>query len=160
MIWLFPHLPEEIPVHFNMAGEATRYSETGFVSWFLLPVIATFTGLHTLVIGWALLTAGIENMNFPKKKRILELSSEQQKPFKKMITGYVAKTLWITLCYVMVIFLFIAVYTWFYSAGTQPFSLLYLISGLTIFYLYLITTDYFKLKRMFSEKLDRVINNR
>jgi len=155
MILIYPHLPEQIPVHFNLSGEATRYSETGFASWFLLPVIVTFTGLHTLLIGWAFLTAGIESLNFPEKKRILTLSREEQKPFKKIIRGYVIKTQWITLNYVMVIFLLIAVYTWLYSTDSNSFSLGYPILGLTILYLYLITIDYFNLKRTFSKKLSK-----
>lgn len=157
MIWLYRYLPDEIPMHFNLSGEATRFSDTDITTWFLVPIVASFTGIHTLLIGWAFFTAGIENLNFPEKKQVLRLSSEQQKPFRKMLKGYFIKTLLVTFCYSVIIFMMIGIYTWGYVTGQLQFSFSFLILVLSLFYVGIVTRDYFSLKRLFKNKLGQIV---
>jgi uncharacterized membrane protein len=36
-LWAWPRLPERIPTHFGLDGQADAWSETTLVSWFLVP---------------------------------------------------------------------------------------------------------------------------
>jgi uncharacterized membrane protein len=40
-LWLWPHLPEQIPLHFDGAGAPDRFGARTPWNWFLLPGIAT-----------------------------------------------------------------------------------------------------------------------
>ncbi|MFN3240853.1 MAG: DUF1648 domain-containing protein [Planctomycetota bacterium] len=73
----WPDLPERIPTHFDLQGNADAWREPGFGSWFLLPTLATllggFTGLvlPPWVVGLARRNSSL--LNVPQRERFREL---------------------------------------------------------------------------------------
>ncbi|MFN3941357.1 MAG: DUF1648 domain-containing protein [Flavobacterium sp.] len=57
VIWMYPFLPEEIPIHFNGVGEADGFGSKDTI--FLTPIIATF-----LVLLLSVLERNPENFNY------------------------------------------------------------------------------------------------
>lgn len=60
VIWMYPLLPEEIPIHFNGIGEADGFGSKTTI--FLTPIIATF-----LVVLLSVLERNPENFNYTVK---------------------------------------------------------------------------------------------
>jgi hypothetical protein len=77
--WAYPRLPERIPVHFGVSGEADRWEERSVASWYLLPGLAL--ALVGLNYGLArVLPRRPHLFNFPEKKQFLELPPERREP--------------------------------------------------------------------------------
>lgn len=57
VIWMYPFLPDEIPIHFNGVGEADGFGSKDTI--FLTPIIATF-----LVLLLSVLERNPENFNY------------------------------------------------------------------------------------------------
>lgn len=73
------HLPERIPVHFDLSGTPDRWAETSWSSWFGLPLLAV--GLNALLYGLAVVsTRDPRRVNLPGKERLLALPAERQQP--------------------------------------------------------------------------------
>lgn len=63
-VWVWPRLPDRIPVHFGADGQPDRWSDTTVFSWFLLPAIGLATwGFITLARQWVVRRP--EKMNLP-----------------------------------------------------------------------------------------------
>lgn len=74
-VWVWPSLPERIPVHFGPDGQPDRWSDTTLVSWFLMPAIALAT--------WAFIAAARawvvrrpERMNLPSGGTLADYPAE------------------------------------------------------------------------------------
>jgi uncharacterized membrane protein len=77
--WLWQHLPERIPLHFDLVGRPDRWGETTALGWFGLPI--TFTVLSVFVIGAGALVKMLETrrpgtVNMPLKKDFAALPTE------------------------------------------------------------------------------------
>lgn len=73
----WPQLPDQIPIHFNAAGEPDRFVERAIASWFLLPAI--MFGICALLGGIALWIDRLARdtpmlLNVPRKDLFLKLS--------------------------------------------------------------------------------------
>lgn len=65
-LWAYSHLPEEIPMHYGMAGGADRFAATTMGRWLLLPVTGTLTAAITY--GCAVLVASMpQYLNIPSR---------------------------------------------------------------------------------------------
>jgi uncharacterized membrane protein len=81
-VWAFallswPGLPEQIPTHFDLSGNANAWEEPSLTSWFLLPILAT---LGALLLGFLLprLIVGMARrnsclLNMPHRERFRAL---------------------------------------------------------------------------------------
>lgn len=72
-------LPERIPVHFGVSGNADTWAQTSFISWFGLPLLA----LLTVVILNGSARLGRNNphvWNVPRKKDFVKLPPERRMP--------------------------------------------------------------------------------
>jgi hypothetical protein len=49
---IYRHLPGQIPMHFDLSGEPTRWEPTTHLRWLALPLIAAALLAGTLVAGW------------------------------------------------------------------------------------------------------------
>jgi uncharacterized membrane protein len=77
--WAYPRLPDRMPVHFDAAGDVTRWVEPSLGGWFLLPVLGIATaGLNYWLAG--LLPKRPHLFNFPDKQRFLDLPPNRQAP--------------------------------------------------------------------------------
>jgi uncharacterized membrane protein len=76
---LYPRLPDRLPIHFNLRGQADRWSENAMLGWFGLPLIATAT--VALMLGLTALSARRPELwNIPEKQRFLTLTRAQRAP--------------------------------------------------------------------------------
>lgn len=50
-VFVWPELPDEIPMHFGLSGEPDRFAAKSVWSWFLFPAMATVFGVG---LGWLL----------------------------------------------------------------------------------------------------------
>lgn len=155
MFLVFQNLPEQIPIHFNLSGDAVRFAESTAGNWFLVPLIITFSGLHEFLIAWALLSAGFESWNFPEKKKVLQLSAEEQKPFKKIVTLFVYHILLLTAAYILLIGIFLAGFSSLYAFNEAPsiISSGPVILVLTIAFLGWLGWQYIRVQNLFKERL-------
>jgi uncharacterized membrane protein len=76
-LWLWPHLPEQIPLHFDGAGTPDRFGARTAVNWFLLPGIATLmVGLFAFALPpWivALARRNASYLSVPRKEDFARL---------------------------------------------------------------------------------------
>ena len=152
----YQHLPDQIPMHFNLSGEATRMAETTPGNWFLLPVIATITGLHSGLIIWAFLTAGLEYFNFPYKKKILQLNDKEKVPFEKTVKQFLKISLLSGFLYVLIILIAIGINSYLYALYNVSASVTLKIFILTVVYLGLLSSVYFRMKESFRKQLNQL----
>jgi uncharacterized membrane protein len=88
-IWVFsilkwPELPERIPVHFNMAGEADGWADKSWEHWFLIPLVAV--GMTLLLYGSAWLAARFpQHANLPSRVKLADLPPEERGPLLDVI---------------------------------------------------------------------------
>lgn len=87
--WLWPQLPERIPMHFDFAGNVNRYGSRAV--WFLLPAVAL------VVYGALTLLARVPHVfNFPV--RITPNNAERQYRLGRLlVTGLKAAVVWLFL---------------------------------------------------------------
>jgi uncharacterized membrane protein len=74
----YPHLPDRIPMHFNMAGEPDRWGGRGGLV--LLPVMAAVmtAGLYLVIRLLPKWAANPRYLNIPHKAELLRLPAEKQ----------------------------------------------------------------------------------
>jgi uncharacterized membrane protein len=79
-IWLWPGLPERIPMHFDLAGTPDREVERTLLNWFLLPGFGTALGLlfAFALPAWirGLAARNSPHLNVPRKRDFAALSPE------------------------------------------------------------------------------------
>jgi uncharacterized membrane protein len=76
-LWAWPELPDRIPVHFDASGEPTRWAETTFWNWYLLPLMAL--AMVALNYGLALVMPRYPKLvNLPDRRRLLDLPPESR----------------------------------------------------------------------------------
>lgn len=118
-LWAWDRLPDLLPVHFDAAGEPTRWAERSFGSWFAIPVMA----LTMVALTYALARAmgrWPHLVNLPDKRRFLALSPERRErvlvPMREMLYALSVPLL--------VVFLLIQVGTWREAMGgaAAPFT--------------------------------------
>ena len=56
-LWLYPTLPEQIPHHFDLYGQADAYGDATLVRWLLLPILAGFSAVCLYGPAWLLGTS-------------------------------------------------------------------------------------------------------
>lgn len=62
-VWVWPLLPDQIPIHFNASGEADRMADATLLKWLLLPLVGV--GVAGLVHGggwWVERSPGMLNL--------------------------------------------------------------------------------------------------
>ena len=84
-LWSFaviawPDLPEQIPTHFDLQGNADAWDEPGFGSWFFLPTLATVLGglLGLALPGWirSMARRNSSMLNMPQRDKFRALPEE------------------------------------------------------------------------------------
>lgn len=79
-LWLWPQLPERIPMHFDGAGRPDRFSPRTPTNWFLLPALATaFVVVFTFVLpAWIARLARSDSpyLNVPRRAELSQLTPE------------------------------------------------------------------------------------
>jgi uncharacterized membrane protein len=85
----YPRLPERIPVHFDLAGNADSWASTSLLSWFMLPLIATAVAGLLLVAG-RVSEHRPELWNVPEKPRFLALPPEARAPIVARLRTFMA----------------------------------------------------------------------
>lgn len=88
-IWVWPRLPERIPVHFGADGQPDRWSEATLVSWFMLPAIGVISWAFVRVAGaWALRRP--ERMNLPSGGTVADYPPEVRPAVVEHMRGFLA----------------------------------------------------------------------
>jgi len=85
----YRHLPERIPIHFDLAGNPDGWASTSLLSWFLLPLVATAVAGLMLVIG-RVSEYRPELWNIPEKPRFLALPAEARAPIVARLRAFLA----------------------------------------------------------------------
>lgn len=153
MIFYYTNLPDQIPMHFDLSGEVTRTGDKSIGSWFLVPIIVTFSGMHTIFIFWAVIAAGFESWNFPEKKRILTLSKDDQAYFRKVMNWFVKHLLHTTILFILILVMAVGVYSYNAATGNITFPLSPVLILITILYLVHIVRQYFLIRNNFRKQL-------
>ena len=85
-IWLGMTLPDRYPVHFDLAGNPTRWEERGRGMWILLVAIGFLTMAKMHLIQWGLLRDPDSRLlNVPHKELFFRLPRERRIPvFRRM----------------------------------------------------------------------------
>jgi uncharacterized membrane protein len=91
-LWAYPALPDQIPRHFGVGGEADAYWATTPLRWMLLPMIAV--GSAGLVYGAAgLIGRAPDAVNAPSQEQYDRLSPGQ----KRVVAAYAQRVVyWMT----------------------------------------------------------------
>lgn len=87
--WAYPRLPERIPMHFGVSGQADAWAGRSIASWFLLPAVTAALALMM----YALSAAGASNphlWNLPDKRLFLALSRAEQAPIIARMQRFIA----------------------------------------------------------------------
>jgi uncharacterized membrane protein len=153
MILYYTNLPDQIPMHFDLSGEVTRTADKSIGSWFLVPFIVTFSGIHTIFIFWAITAAGFESWNFPEKKRILSLAKEDQVYFRKVMKWFVKHILHTSILLMLILVMAVGIYSYNAATGNITFPLTLVLILITILYLVHITRQYFLIRNNFRNQL-------
>jgi uncharacterized membrane protein len=87
--WAYPHLPDRIPVHFDLAGQPDRWAARSPWSWFGLPAIALVLalGMHAIA-AWS--TRRPDLWNVPDKPRFLALTEAERAPIVARMQAFLA----------------------------------------------------------------------
>lgn len=75
----YDSLPDRIPVHFNLSGEADRWADRSGYSLWLMPMIWTLLGLLLLIV-----LRFPRAFNFPRKAEVLALPLEYQQSVHRL----------------------------------------------------------------------------
>jgi uncharacterized membrane protein len=87
----WPHLPERIPTHFDLAGTPTTWTRTSRLAWYGLPWLAVVMAALLWVAGrWGRAVPWLWNV--PEKDRFLKLSPAAREPFVAELDSLVALT--------------------------------------------------------------------
>jgi uncharacterized membrane protein len=88
-IWAWPRLPDEIPTHFGLDGQADAWSPTTLFSWFLVPISAL---ILMALIGWLrrLIPRKPRWVNLPDKTKLEDLPEVARRPVVEALSGLLA----------------------------------------------------------------------
>jgi hypothetical protein len=79
-LWLWPDLPELVPIHFDLAGNPDGWASKSWWNWFALPALGTALGaaLGLLVPWWMVRLARANSpwLNVPWRERFRALPTE------------------------------------------------------------------------------------
>ncbi|MBR9990496.1 MAG: DUF1648 domain-containing protein [Gemmatimonadetes bacterium] len=89
-MYVYPELPERIPLHFGADGTPDRWGGRTLLSWMTLPLIGSATVVLTYVIGW-MLPERPHWVNMSDRRKLLELPA----PLQRHVIGGVANMLFI-----------------------------------------------------------------
>lgn len=84
-------LPERIPIHFGITGEADAWTRTALWSWFLLPAVALATHVSMRWIEGRVEDRP-EMVNLPGKERFLELGPKAREPVVREVEALLRET--------------------------------------------------------------------
>lgn len=122
-LWLYPALPEQIPHHFDLYGQADAYWGATLVRWMLLPVIAALTAACLYGPAWLV---GPSGFNVPRQEQYEALSPAQ----KRHVTALVQRALyWMTTAELVIL---VAVQAGVYAVATTAATTLPAAVGGTI----------------------------
>lgn len=85
-VWLWPQVPDRIPMHFGLDGTADGWTARSISSWFAMPALAV--ALNVLLLGvasWSSRSA--KRINLPDKERLLRLPPEGQAAVLARVKG-------------------------------------------------------------------------
>jgi uncharacterized membrane protein len=71
-VYVYPELPERIPLHFRADGTPDRWGDRSWLTWLLLPLIGAATIGLLYAVAW-FLPGRPHLLNIPDKKKLLEL---------------------------------------------------------------------------------------
>lgn len=77
-LFVYPDLPDRIPLHFGADGQADRWGDRTLLSWLLLPLIGAATAALMTGIG-IMLPRNPKLINMPDKDRLLQLPDYLQR---------------------------------------------------------------------------------
>jgi len=98
-IYVYPDLPDRIPLHFGVDGTPDRWGDRSLGSWLLLPLIGL--GMHALMYGLsAFIVRKPKLVNMPDKKKLLELPPHLQ----KWVLGGIAQMMYLSALTLLVMF--------------------------------------------------------
>ena len=85
-LWLWPEVPDRIPLHFGADGTPDRWGERSLLSWLTLPLV----GLGTTVLldgvtVWAVRHPESPAANLPDKQVLMDLSPERRVPVLRVV---------------------------------------------------------------------------
>lgn len=156
VIVLYQHLPGQIPIHFDIAGNATRMEDATPGNWLLSPLIITMSSLTAAMLVWAFTTLGIENYNFPQKKEVLKLSQDSQGPFLRVVKEFLWFSILGALLYMFAIGMVVSLHVYLYAVDVAPIPVFWWVVLATVAYTGWLTIEYFRIKKAFKKELSRV----
>lgn len=80
-IWVYPTIPERIPIHFGLDGLPDRWRDRSLAGWLLLPLIGV--GLAAMMDGiaqWTLRHPEKKTINLPQADDLMALPVERRLP--------------------------------------------------------------------------------
>jgi len=77
-LWVFDHLPDRIPMHFDAAGIPDRWGAASWGNWLLVPLTALGLAAMMYGIAWGVSHIPPKHINMPRKDRFLVLPPEAQ----------------------------------------------------------------------------------
>lgn len=98
-LWAYPMLPEQIPRHFGLYGQADAYWATTLLHWMLIPFVAIFSGAIVYGSGW-LIGRVPERVTVPNQGRYEQLSDRD----KHVITTRVQRAVYWMAAPLLVVF--------------------------------------------------------
>ena len=109
LVW--PSLPDRIPIHFDLAGDAMTWARPSLPFWFGLPALALAMDLFVRGLGSLALRVP-ELWNIPEKKRFLALSAQARAPVEESLRAMLA---WAA---VLATLLFVGIHLGMYATAT------------------------------------------
>lgn len=117
-LFVYPELPERIPLHFGADGQADRWGDRTLLSWMALPLIGLATAALMTGVG-IMLPRNPKWINMPDKDRLLQLPDYLQ---RWVIEG-VAVTLQATTFVTLTMFAVIQYGSWLTAASGDGSSM-------------------------------------
>lgn len=111
-LYVYPDLPDRIPLHFGADGAADRWGERSLLSWMAMPAIAAVTTVALMVLG-TLLPRRPTWINMPDRDRLLKLPVRLQ---RRVVEG-VAHTLYLTAFMTLLMFIVLQYGAWLTATG-------------------------------------------
>lgn len=126
MIVAYPNLPDQIPMHFDADGDATRLSETSIFSWFLVPGIVSVVLIPLLFIGKSLRQLPLNSawFNYPFKERIVKFKINEQNRLKLILIRYIERFLNITFFWMILLFMAGGLHRYLYATSNSSIPIL------------------------------------
>lgn len=108
-------LPERIPTHFGISGQADAWSSETAMSWLMIPLMATGIAVAVLFLT-SFLARRPDMVNVPGKGRLEGLPSRYRGPVAEAVREMMA----LLQVEMIVIFLFVQQATWASAIGEDP----------------------------------------